>query len=92
MIGEKYLTGNAVRYVRRFLDPAPNSRVPTDVEPEYDVILEIWYDDRAAYDATRELLSAPDVVREIVEDEEKLFDRSSIRFYVVEEHESDVTG
>ena len=32
VIGEKYLTGNAVRYVRRFLDPAPNSRVPADVE------------------------------------------------------------
>jgi hypothetical protein len=91
VIGEKYLSGHAVRYMRRFLDPAPNHRGDADEEPEYDVILEIWYTDRAAYDASRTVLSAPEVLAEIVEDEEKLFDRSSMRFYVVEEHESDLT-
>ena len=92
VIGEKYLSGHAARYVRRFLDPAPNSRRGDLGEPEYDVILEIWYADQAAYDATREVLSAPEVRREIVEDEEKLFDRPSMRFYTVQEFESDLSG
>ncbi len=90
VIGEKYLTGHAVRYFRRFLDTAPNHRGDPNEEPEYDVILEIWYPDRATYDASREILSQPDIIKEIIEDEEKLFDRPSMRFYVVEEHESDL--
>lgn len=90
-IGEKYLKGNVERYIRRYLDSPPTQRPGAAAEPEYDVILEIWYADQAAYDATRKALSDPDVRKEITEDEEKLFDRPSMLFYTVTEKESDLT-
>ena len=92
VIGEKYLKGHAERYVRRFLDPFPDRYTGEDVEPDFDVLLEIWYADREAYDATRAILRDPETAKEIAEDEEKLFDRESIRFFTVEEHESDLTA
>ena len=92
LIGEKYLKGNAERYMRRFITPYPSPMAGEEVEPEYDVVLEIWYADRAAYEATIKRLSTADAAKEIAEDEEKLFDRSRSRFFIVEEHESDLTG
>jgi hypothetical protein len=91
LIGEKYLTGHVEKYVRRYIDPPLNPRGSAPMEPEYDVILEIWYADRAAYDATRVVLSDPAVAQEIKDDEERLFDRPSMRFYLVDERESDLT-
>lgn len=91
VIGEKYLKGNAEHYMRRFLTPSGSFETGEQVEAEYDVVLEVWYADRAAYEATVELLTAPEAAREIAEDEEKLFDRPRNRFFFVEEHESDLT-
>ena len=87
-IGEKHLRGFAARYLRRFLEPADGRPVN---ENEFDVILEIWYPDQDAYDRGRAHLGRPEVRAEIVADEEKLFDRARSRFFVVEEHESDLT-
>jgi hypothetical protein len=87
-IGEKYLRGFASRYFRRFLEPA-DGRSPN--ENEFDVILEIWYPDRDAFDRCRVHLSRPEVRAEIVADEEQLFDRSRNRFFSVVEHESDLS-
>ena len=85
LIGEKYLADYACKYQRRYLNPGP------DV-PDHDVILEVWYPDRDAYDAANERLSVPEVAAEIAADEERLFDRTSIHFYLVEEFESDLAG
>ena len=91
LIGEKYLTGYASRYIRRFMNPLPD-RSGNLTDPEYDVILEIWYPDEETFRRCGQSLSQPDVAREIREDEEKLFDMDHrhMRSYLVEEHESDI--
>lgn len=86
-LGEKYLAGYATRYVRRFLNPL-QARDGTLTDPEYDVILEIWYPDMERFEACGQRLSEPDIAREIREDEEKLFNMDFMRSYLVEEHES----
>ncbi len=89
LIGEKYLTGFVSRYVRRFLNPLPD-RSGNVTEPEYDVLLEIWYPDEASFLACGKKLRQPDIAKEIAEDEAKLFDLTRMRSYLVEEFESDV--
>ena len=92
VIGEKYLKGRAEKYMRRFLTPPRDPVTGRAVEPEYDVLLEVWYADRAAYEATTAELVRPQAAKEITEDEEQLFDRPRSRFFIVEEHESDLTA
>ena len=91
LIGEKYLTGYASRYIRRFMNPLPD-RSGNLTDPEYDVILEIWYPDEETFRRCGQSLSQPDVAQEIGEDEEKLFDMNHkhMRSYLVEEYESDI--
>ena len=88
-IGEKVLAGYATRYVRRYLNPSRDSGAATfGEEGDFDVILEVWYPDEAAAAAALEHQSLPDVAREILDDEMRLFDREKNRFFVLEEVES----
>jgi hypothetical protein len=87
-IGEKYLSPHAMRYVRRYLRPLPESIIPIPMEQHYDVVMEIWFPDHAALAAAFADLMKPEAQKEIIEDEIKLFDRSRIHVYLVEEHES----
>jgi len=89
LIGEKYLSGFASRYVRRFLNPLPDRKGNLS-DPEYDVILEIWYPDEVTFKACGRKLAEPDIQKEIHEDEARLFDTNHMRSYLVEEHESDL--
>ncbi|MEM7366828.1 MAG: EthD domain-containing protein [Pseudomonadota bacterium] len=90
VIGDKYLKGYASRYLRRFVNPLPD-REGKLYDPEYDVILEIWYPDQETFEACGKNLSQPDIAQEIREDEEKLFDMQFMRSYLVEECESDLS-
>lgn len=89
-IGEKYLRGFAGRYMRRYLTPFPNPLTGALDEGEFDVVLEIWYPDRAAFDAANAQFAVADIAREIAEDEERLFDRGRMRFFFVDEAVSDL--
>jgi hypothetical protein len=89
-IGERYLSSHAVQYVRRYFRPMPESIIPTPMEQHYDVVMEIWFPDYQALSDTFTVLMKPEVQKEIIEDENKLFDRSRIHVYLVEEHESDL--
>ena len=90
-IGEKYLSGIASRYVRRYLTPAPGRGGDDDADAAFDVVMEIWYPDRAAQQAASQVLAATEAQREIIEDEERLFDRPRNRFFLLEEEqESDL--
>ena len=90
LLGEKYLKGYATRYFRRFTNPTMD-RDGELRDPEYDVFLEVWYPDQETFEACGKALSAPEAVKEIYEDEEKIFDLNFMRSYIVEEYESDLS-
>lgn len=87
-IGVKYLRGHAHRYLRRYVQPMPNPVTGALDEPDHDVVMEIWFADRAAFDTAMARLAEPAVAAEIAADEERLFDRAKHRHFFVEEHES----
>jgi hypothetical protein len=82
-LGEKYVP-NAVRYVRRFLDPLPGA----PPEMQYDVLTELWFANQAEMDKALKLLADPKIHAEIQADEEVLFDRPAMLAYVITERDS----
>lgn len=83
-IGERVLAGHALCYVRRYVAPIG----PDAPLPDFDVVMEIGFADRAAHDHCLAMLAEPAVAREIAEDEERLFDRAAILSFTVDECES----
>lgn len=84
LIGEKVLSGWATRYQRNHLHPMDGTDAPHD----FDVVLEIDFPDQQTCDAWLSAMADPATMAEIVEDEERLFDRSRMRTYRVETHAS----
>jgi EthD domain len=76
-----------LRYFRRYLypqtdfDPQPGGTPPS-------VIMEMWYRNRADMDAVDRSFYESPKVDLYIQDEARLFDRASMRYYVAEEHES----
>ena len=88
-IGEKYLSGFAVKYQRRYLTVADAANhAPTELP--FDVLMEIWFPDQPTMEAAMALIASESAQEEIVADEERLFDRDLIRSYTVEEYESEM--
>lgn len=92
VLGAEKLRGHVVHYERRYLHPLPSTRPAAARDPDYDVVMEAWYEDRAAYDRSQTALREASNAEEIAADEERLFDRSMIRSFSVEEHETDMTS
>ena len=88
-IGEKYLSGFAVKYQRRYLQSA-GFRGQEGATLPFDVLMEIWYPDQDTLDAALAVLSTDEAQAEITADEARLFDRDLIRSYMVEEYESEM--
>ena len=88
-IGEKYMSGFAVKYQRRYLQSA-GFRGQEGATLPFDVLMEIWYPDQDTLDAALAVLSTDEAQAEIMADEERLFDRDLIRSYMVEEYESEM--
>jgi hypothetical protein len=88
-IGEKYLSGFAVKYQRRYLTAA-DTAVDAPTELPFDVLMEIWFPDQLTMDAAMKLIASDSAQEEIVADEERLFDRGLTRSYTVEEYESEM--
>lgn len=80
------LQPQACGYRRNFIDLAGAFIYPGTSAPDFDVITELWYPDRAAYDATMAVLTRPEIAERIARDEENFLDRSKTRMFVVEEH------
>ena len=80
------------RYERHYLHPGGHVMFGDEVmEPEYDVITELWYDDMDSFTAQQDgLRQRPDLVAEVIADEESLFDRSKSRLVFVEDRASNV--
>ena len=88
-IGEKYLSGFAVKYQRRYLQSAGFRGQEAPMLP-FDVLMEIWYPDQDTLNGALAVLSTDEAQAEIMADEERLFDRDLIRSYTVEEYESEM--
>jgi EthD domain len=85
LLGEKYVP-NAVRYVRRYLEPVPGPwSKPAD---EFDVLTELWFANQQEADKAMKHLSEPAIHEEIARDEGRLFDRSRSQVYIITESES----
>lgn len=83
-IGEKVLAGYATRYVRRHLTPIAGD----DADHDFDVILEIDFPDEERMAAFFAAVADPATMAMVVEDEERLFDRSRMRSYRIDERRS----
>ncbi len=79
---------NLRRYIRHYISPFGNDVYAADEDSPYDVLTEIWFDDEQEFRKGMEYLSDPETARLIGEDEERLFERSSIRFMIMEDHET----
>jgi EthD domain len=88
---EKYAS-RLTYYSRHYLHPG-SYVIHGDVvaEPEYDVLTEMWYDDRRAFEEQQETMrERPEAIAAVVADEEKIFDRSKTRTVYVEDHVSNL--
>jgi ketosteroid isomerase-like protein len=86
------------RYLRNFVRPCDatgmpwkDREVPKEVgELPHDVVTEMWFDSREAFELGMKALTDPKAAQEVTEDEDRMFDRSSIRVAAVEVHESTI--
>lgn len=60
--------------------------------PDFDVITEMWYADRASYDRMMAIATRPEVAQRIAEDESNFLDRSKTRMFLVEERGAPTGG
>lgn len=72
-------------YCRHYLYPGDDPLTGEVHEPEYDVVTEVHFESREAFDANNQLMRQPDVLQTMIEDEEKIFDRSKNRLVFVED-------
>jgi uncharacterized protein (TIGR02118 family) len=79
------------RYIRRFINPLPHPETGPCDEPAFDVITELWFDDKASFEGTVQYITTTIMPDDIVEDEKNLFDRTSFRIATVTEFETDMS-
>jgi len=77
-----------VEYRRNFIDVEGAIVFANAKLPDFDVITELWFQNRADYDRMLTAHENPEVGGAIARDEENCFDRSKTRFFVVEEAET----
>jgi hypothetical protein len=64
---------NAVRYVRRYLQPEKNPVTGEVIDSGYDCLMEIWWKSREDFENSQRIISDPDRLPMIREDEKNLF-------------------
>lgn len=80
----KYMAG-ARRYFRRYI------HTQTETELEFDVITELWFDDRTAFENALNFAGRGILPKEVIADEARFLDRSKTKFTWVVECETDLT-
>ena len=89
--GVKLLLPEVRRYFRRYVTPMVHPVTgETEAGFDYDVVMETWFDDQASFERAMARLASPKISAEIVEDEERLFDRSRIQSVIVDEVETEL--
>lgn len=85
LIGEKYLKKYTVKYTRKYLTPFPDPVTGHEQPRAFDAVTEIWYPDKAAYDAANAQFADPAVMKEIMDDVKNFLDlANSPHFFVME--------
>ena len=77
-------------YRRNFLDPSGMIVHTGGAVPDFDVITELWFADRAAFDSAMRAFEDPAVMDRLARDEANLFERNHTRFIAVDEHISQI--
>jgi EthD domain len=77
-----------VRYVRRYLTPLSDPASDAFRHSGFDVITEVWFKDKASFDAYRSFSLDPEYRKMNDEDEEKFLDRENMYFHTVDEQET----
>ena len=77
-----------VEYRRNFIDMEGAIRGSAALDPDFDVVTELWFKDRAGYQRMLDDHANTDVGQSIADDEANCFDRGKTRFFVVEERVS----
>jgi hypothetical protein len=72
-LGAKPALPNAQRYVRRYVTPEKNPLTGEVLHPGYDCIMEIWWNSREDFENSQRIISNPDRLPAIKEDEMNLF-------------------
>lgn len=75
-------------YSRHYLYPGDDPLTGEVNEPEYDVITEVHFDSKEDFDKNSVLMRQPDTLKTMIEDEEKIFDRSKNRLVFVDDRVS----
>jgi uncharacterized protein (TIGR02118 family) len=81
-----------LRYTRRYVQPEKNPITLQAIELPFDVIMEIWAESRADWDAMQAALAGTDLATAIWEDEENLFASHDNPVFTVEEADSPMRG
>lgn len=85
LIGEKYLKRYAVKYTRKYLTPFPDPVTGNEQPRAFDAVTEIWYADKAAYEAANAQFADAAVMKEIMDDVKNFLDlANSPHFFVME--------
>jgi hypothetical protein len=82
---------NMIHYSRHYLRPIADVLEGEVNEPAYDVITEVHFASREAFEENGRLMQSPEALAALIADEEKLFDRPAKSRVIVESHESDLT-
>jgi uncharacterized protein (TIGR02118 family) len=77
-------------YRRNFLAPSGMIVQAGGAVPDFDVVTELWFADRAAFESAMRAFDDPGVMERLAQDEANLFDRSRTRFIAVEERISHI--
>jgi uncharacterized protein (TIGR02118 family) len=77
------------KYVRNYLTPVGNEHYALDGESQFDCVSEALFDSEEEFMKGVAAILEPAKAREIMADEERFLDRSSIRWFTVTERETD---
>lgn len=82
----------ALRYVRRFVQPEPGLQSGEFSAVPFDCLMELWWASREEFDACMASLGEGDAFQRIYADEEKIFASHDNPVFSVEERESPMRG
>src|SRR5579871_2990731 len=86
-MGWKYLPPWGTKYERRYITPIRHPmKTNQPPHPEFDCVVEEWFESEAAFHEFEKSVSDPALVKEIVDDEAAFIDRDKSFTFVVEDH------